>query len=969
MPGSRFERISRFSVRRILFVASLYDYFLLEEDGRLADHLASSGGAPPRLFHVTGGAAALQALRDEPFDMVVVLMRLGDMEPVAFGRSAKDLRPGIPVALLAGNTPELPRLAANLDPSAVDFLFAWTGDGSILLGIVRLVEDLVNAPEDCVREGVPALLLVEDSVLFYSRYLHEMHRMVDSLMAGTLASAAPGPAQRALRARARPKVLLATDWERAVTMMDSYGPALLGLVTDQSLPRGGASDPSAGLALLHEASERLPGLPAILQTSEEGSGRTASELGAVLVCKSSPLLLKELRGELERSFGFGPMVLEDPASGRRDEVENVEALFLAIDRAPAGAVLSAVRSGALDRWLRARTELGLAAALAGVDVRGDPETARSALSDAARAWRRESRRGSVPPYSRAFFEDYARFCRIGAGSIGGKGRGLAFIDRIMTSGLDPSEFPGVDLGIPRTLVLTTEVFEDFMDQNDLLGFAVSGERDLAVTGRFLKADLPPTVLGDLRDFLRTVDSPLAVRSSSLLEDALYQPFAGIYATKMLPNNQVSFDDRFRSFVSAIKLVYASTYLRQARAYIESTNHRPEEERMAVLVQSVVGRRHGDFFYPHFSGVGRSYDYYPAGLARPEDGVVNLALGLGKTIVDGGLSLRFTPKYPRVLPQFTGVREMLGLSQKRLWAVDMRVGAGSGLEEEEDQFLAGLDMAEAERNGILDWTASTWSPQDERLYDGITRDGPRVVDFSHVLKNEVFPLARLADRLLRMGRDAMNCPVEIEFAGVLGGRSALPGEFSLLQIRPMVAGDELVTVDLEDDAGGDVLCRTARVLGNGMRSDISDILVVMPETFDASRTREMAREIDGLNQLLARERRPYLLVGPGRWGSSDPWLGIPVNWSQISGVKAIVEVTLPGMNVDPSQGSHFFQNMTSLRIGYFSVSHDRAGESLDWGWLASLEAERSTAHVRHLRLPSALRVMIDGRSGKGLILRP
>lgn len=966
-----YESLSRFAISRILFVSSLYDYFILEEDGRLGDLLARSNGSAPRLTQISGGENALAELTSGRYDLVVTLMRLGDMDPFTFGRRVRVIAPGMPVMVLAYNTPELQRLVAMSDPGAVDAIFVWLGDGNLLQGMIRMAEDCRNAAADCGELGVPALMVVEDSVFFYSRYLHEIHVMISSLQEGILSSKALSPAQLAVRGRARPKVLLATSREQAEEYLEKYGEVMLGVITDQSFPCSGGDDREAGLRLIERIRGDHPHMPVLLQTSEETDGAGACALGATFVHKSSPTLMKTIRKELADRFGFGPLSLEDPDTGRIDRIETLDSFFLALDRSPATAVAAACEKGAVRRWLMVHAELDLARRLHSVARREGEDDAglRGRISDEARKWRKDSHRGSIPPYSRSFYEDYAQFSRIGSGSIGGKGRGLAFIDRVLTGSLSPDAFPGVSVSIPRTLVLTTEVFDEFMEQNDLLEPVLSETRDLSIAGRFQRADLPPTVLGDLRDFLGEVRAPLAVRSSSLLEDALYQPFAGIYATKMLPNGNPSFDERFRAFTSAIKLVYSSTYLRQARAYIQSTNHRPEEEKMAVLIQPVVGRMHGERYYPHFSGVGRSYDYYPAGGAKPEDGVVNAAVGLGKTIVDGGVSLRFSPKHPGIMPQFTGVRDMLSLSQRTLWALDMSSGAGAGMDEEEDQYLLRLGLEDAERDGILDWLASTYSPEDDRVYDGITRPGARVVDFAHVLKNRVFPLAEISDSVLEIGRRAMNCPVEIEFAGVLSGRTALPAEFSLLQIRPMVAGDELVTVDLDGVDTGGALCSSGRVLGNGTRSDIADIVFVKPDSFQAANTRAIAREIDSFNSVLAREGRPYLLAGPGRWGSSDPWLGVPVNWSQICGVKAIIEVTMPGMNVDPSQGSHFFQNMTSLRIGYFTVSHSDSSELMDWQWLLSLPAAGETASVRHVRLGDPLTVMIDGRSGRGLVLKP
>lgn len=967
------QSLSPFRIRSILLVSSLYDHFILEEDGRLDDLMqssfAKSGSGVPGMKQVSGGAAALEELAAFQHDLVICVMRLGDMDLATFTSRARAIRAGIPVVLLAWNTPELGRLMSSGSPGSVDRVFVWQGDGRVVPGIVRLVEDERNAAHDAGICRVQNLLLVEDSVFFYSRYAFESIAVVEDLMEGILSREGLSPAQRSLRARARPKVLLATSYESARELAGRFEGSLLGLVTDMSFPVEGRVVRDAGLRLVTELRAACPSLPVILQTSEPPGDLPPGLEDVAVLSKDSPTLMKDLRRRLAEGFGFGPLEFRGPDGSAVSSVDNLEALFIALEKLPADAVTRCAADGRLQRWLRVHAELELASRLDSLgSPAGPPEEYRGRIVDVLRSFRSDSNRGAVPAYSRAFYEDYAGFSRIGSGSIGGKGRGLAFMDRVLTSSLDREAFPGVKIAIPRTLVLTTEVFEEFVETNGLLEPALEEERDLTIIGRFLRSDLPPTVLGDLRDYAMQVRTPLAVRSSSLLEDALYQPFAGIYATKMLPNNSASFDERFRQLVLGVKFVYASTYLRQARAYITSTGHRVEEERMAVLIQSVVGVDHGDRFYPHFSGVGRSYNYYPAGQAVPEDGVVNVAVGLGKTIVDGGVSIRFTPKYPRVLPQFGSVADMLKHSQRSFWSVNMRSGAGAGGDEEEDQFLVSADLAAAERDGVLDWTASTYSPENDTLYDGITMRGPRVVDFGHILRNGVLPLSEITGTLLSIGEKAMNCPVEIEFAVNLGSESALPADFALLQIRPMVAGDDLVVIDLEDVSPGRVLCASDQVLGNGT-IELRDIVYVKPETFDASLTRQIAREIDRMNAELAREGRKYILAGPGRWGSSDPWLGIPVNWSAISAVGVIVEASLPGMNPDPSQGSHFFQNMTSLRIPYFTVSHSRPGHLMDWEWLGDLPHLSETEHTRALRTEAPLKVEVDGRTGRGVILKP
>ncbi|MEI6614602.1 MAG: PEP/pyruvate-binding domain-containing protein, partial [Chrysiogenales bacterium] len=538
----------------------------------------------------------------------------------------------------------------------------------------------------------------------------------------------------------------------------------------------------------------------------------------------------------------------------------------------------------------------------------------------------------------------------------------------LATNFDQAQFPKITISIPRTVVIGTDMFDDFIKENDLLAFAVENNSDNHIINRFINASLPAKMVGDLRDFVRNVRVPLAVRSSSLLEDSLYLPFAGIYATKMLPNDQYGDDIRFLNLVNAIKFVYASTFLKQAKSYINSTPHRVEDEKMAVVIQPVIGTLYRDCFYPDFSGVARSYNYYPAGLAKPEDGVVNVALGLGKTVVDGGVSLRFTPAFAGILPQFTNVKDMFNFSQHDFYAIAMKHTASVAFLEE-DQYLIRQGLERAEKDGVLQYLASTYSRENDAVYDGISFSGPRIINFAHILKNDIFPLAKILQCLLKLSSEAMDCPVEIEFAANLDASNVFPAVFSILQVRPLVVSDELVKVDLAEANKEFALCYSDQVLGNGVSQTIQDIVFVKPDIFDAAKSPQIANEVDKFNSQLRAANTPYLLIGPGRWGSTDPWLGIPVKWSQISGVKVVVEVSLPNMNVDPSQGSHFFQNMTSLRIGYFTIPLNSTHGFIDWPWLEGQPTKNETPFLRHIRLAQPLKVMIDGRKSQGIVLRP
>lgn len=965
-------RLMPFKVRKFLLVASRYDHFMLEEDGRLQDLLLKtyqqwSLGYVPHFIRVSGGENALELLRREKFDLVIAVMRLGDMDPFSFGRRAKEIDPELPVIGLAYNTPELKRLLELDDGSALERIFVWQGDGHVLLGIIQFIEDRRNAASDTEAVGVQNILLIEDAIDFYSSYLPlifaVLREMTETLLKEDLTFS-----QKLLRRNARPRVHLATSNEEAEAVFAKFQDELLGIITDASFPRDNVVDPLAGIRFVEMVRKRKPHLPILLQSSDEGAEQMAVGAGIPFLSKNSPTLLRDLKLFLSTRFGFGDLLL--PGAGQGDVVRlaNLNQLYSAVADLPEDSLRAVLASGDLDRWLRARTEFALADSVQKAFADRSPSTPGAGLKKLIADSRSASRRGSIVPYSRYFHEEYSQFSIIGSGSIGGKARGLAFMDRILADHFDPGKFPGVTVSIPRTLVLGTDVFDDFMRENDLLPQAVLDHSDGHIANLFINASLPSKVVGDLRDFIRNVKQPLAVRSSSLLEDSLYQPFAGIYATKMLPNDQASDDIRFLNLVNAIKFVFASTFFRQAKSYIGSTPHRVEDEKMAVVIQPVVGRPHPECFYPDFSGVARSYNYYPVGQARPEDGVVNVALGLGKTIVDGGVSLRFTPAFAGVLPQFGSLKDMFQFSQRDFYAVAMR-GEASVAFLEEDQYLAKYGLDKAEGDGVLEYLASTYSRENDAVYDGVSFPGPRIINFAHILKNGVFPLAGIVRDLLQLSSEAMNCAVETEFAVTLDSQNVFPAQFSLLQVRPLVVQDELVKVELDERLRESAFCYSDRVLGNGVLQSVRDIVFVKPEAFDAACSPQIAGEVDKLNARLRAENVPYLLIGPGRWGSTDPWLGIPVKWSQISGVKVVIEVCQPNMNVDPSQGSHFFQNMTSLRIGYFTVPMDRAHGFIDWEWLHALPAAAESEHLKHVRLEEPVTVMIDGRSSQGVILKP
>ena len=967
--------LNKFRVQNVMLLCSLYDYYTVEEDGMLEDilgaaHSAGDFGKAPVITQVSDATTALMMLQGREnthFELIICMSTGENISFSDFTEKVHEIQPGLTVAVLTHNREELRKVSSN-NPGIMPYrLFNWMGTGEIIKGIIHLTEDAHNAPHDCGELNAPCVLLVEDDVLFYSKYLHlgihEIH-----LRSREVLERMKSQTMRKLKGKARTKLLLAVNMEEAEYALEQFSNSLVGVITDMRFHRRGTHDKKAGVNLIEKIREKNPSIPIVLQTSEHDGEDIARAMNVGYVSKNSETLMSEFSDVLVNFLDFGNIRFKDQNGKVIRKVSNIREFGIALDKLPAEAINTSWQKGRISRWLKIQTELELAEDIDECKLDGcSAEEVKHALLEAFKAWKADQRRGYVVPYSRSFHDEDLMFSRLGNGSMGGKGRGLAFIDRVLVANLKEGAFKKVSVSVPNTVIITTEFFDEFMKINKLHQFAIECEDDSRIQRAFQSASLPATILGDIRDYARSVTTPLAIRSSSLLEDAMYQPFAGIYATKMLPNNSRDLTVRFKQLSSAIKFVYASTFMQSAKSYIRATNHRVEQEKMAVLLQQVVGRQHGDLFYPHFSGVGRSYDFYPAGSAKPEDGVVNVALGLGKAIVDGGMSLRFTPKYPRVLPQFGTVKDMMDNSQKQFYAVQMDNNYwGSKLDE--DQYITSHNLSTSEKDGTLEYLASTYDAPNDRVMDGITRPGPRVVSFAHILKNDVFPLAPISNYLLKMGEKSMGCPVEIEFAVTLGVKRALPAHFSLLQIRPMVVNNDLVDIDPETFDNEKLLCKTDTALGNGTIQSIRDVVYIKPDGFTASKTKDIVKEVEAINKTLFEAERPFILIGPGRWGSSDSWLGIPVTWSQICGAKVIVEASQKNMNIDPSQGSHFFQNMTSLGVVYFTVPYNRSGSMINWEWLNSLEATSETEFTRHISVEEPIKVMVDGRTGKGAMLR-
>lgn len=966
-----FQELFPYRVQELLLVCSLYESFILEEDGLVADLIVSEYqelnlSHAPRVWHVPTGAQALELIKQRPFDLVITMTGLGDMPVPAFAEGVKKIRPDLNVVVLTDEPREVASYS-NIDKrGAIDRIFMWYGDAKILLAIIKHVEDQLNAEHDTKVGNVRVIILIENSMRFYSSYLPLIYT---ELMKQTQALMAEGinPVHKLLRMRARPKILLAETFEQAWEYYVKYRANVLGVISDIRFSRNGVADSAAGLEFARLVKKDSPQMPVLLQSSDASHERAATELGAYFLHKKSLRLLQELRSFILNNFGFGDFVFRMPDGGEVARAADLRDMIEKLQKVPDESLLFHAGSDHFSNWLMARTEFELAARIRPRKVSefADAASVRKYLIDTFAEFYERSQAGVIADFSRRRFSRAVSFVRIGGGSIGGKARGLAFINALLKRHDVRHRWPSVRVAVPNAAAIGTEVFDAFLEEHRLDEVIVRDMDDDELARAFLAAPLPQAVLNDMTAFLECVRCPLAVRSSSLLEDSHGQPFAGIYRTYMIPNNHPDAAVRRDRLSDAVKLVYASTYFRAARLYQEATGHNFEEEKMGVILQEIVGAPYGGRFYPNFSGVARSYNFYPLGRLKPEDGVACVALGLGKMVVEGGEMLMFSPRHPRVLPQFTTVDDLFANSQRHFYALDM-AHPGPHLSADADQNLVNCDLDAAEQDGTLTSLGSTYSVQDEAVYDGIARSGPRLVTFAHVLKSGVFPLADILTFLLEIGHQAMACPIEIEFA--VNMRSD-PMQFGVLQIRPTVSDEACEPVSLEDVDHRKLVCYSPHTMGNGYIRNVRDVVFVRPERFDSAHTRLIAGEVGRINESLKKAGRPCILIGPGRWGSADHWLGIPVTWEHISSAQAVVETSLHNFVVTPSQGSHFFQNLTCFRVGYMTVNPTAGGGFVDWEWLNNQPAAAETGFLRHITCEQPLEVRLDGRTRCGMIFKP
>ncbi len=973
LPGERggrvFQHLMSRRVEDIILVSSLYDTFILQEDGQLGELILSEFlelnlHHTTGLTHVSSGEEAIALAKSQTrFNLIITAVNVGDMDAVELAERVRKEGLDIPVVLLAYDGGELSEYMTRRDTSVLERVFLWQGDPKILLAIVKYVEDRQNVEYDAGMAGVQCILLVEDNIRFYSAFLPLMYdeviRHSQSLLTRGL-----NMAHKILRMRARPKILLCTSFEEAWEYFSSFSGQTLGVIADMQFPHNGILDPEAGVEFARKVQEQWPDIPILLQSSRPENETAAIEVGASFRVKGSPTLLSDLRQFMVERLSFGDFVFQMPDGTVVDRAQDLRSLLEKLQMVPAESIVYHADRNDFSRWLRVRTEFDLARHLRARKSIDYPsvEQRRNYLVSQIDAYRREQARESIGDFDPSTFDPAASFVRIGGGSLGGKARALAFARRLLADFRMADHFEGIHISVPPAAVLGTDVFDRFLDENGLRDFAMDCDDDEEVERRFVEAQFPKRYEEELAWFLDFMRSPLAVRSSSLLEDSQYQPLAGVYNTYMLPNNHEDPQVRLADLVKAVKRVYASTFLSYPKNYFKVTPYRLEEEKMAVLIQKVVGSRHGSRFYPHLAGAARSYNFYPYPPQTAEDGIVAVALGLGRTVVDGETSLSFCPACPQHLVQFSTPRDMLDNTQREFITIEMD-------EENGDVTERHHPLEIAEEDGTLSYVGSTYSPENDAVYDGISRPGVRLVSFAPILKHHIFPLPEIMTQLLEFGKKGMNSEVEIEFAVDLTSAKGRPKEFGFLQMRPMAMTRESEEVDIEDTDPASVLCRSDSALGNGKMAHIHDLVVVDRRRFARAKTQEVAQEVARLNAELLRRGTPYALIGLGRWGSADPWLGIPVTWDQISGARVIVEVGFEDLHVTPSQGSHFFQNLTSFRVGYFTVNPQDGEGCIDWEWLDSQIGEAEQAVARHLSFADPLVVKINGKRQQGVILKP
>ena len=974
LKDTAFHNLMQRRIFNVLLIASPYDAFMMEEDGRVEEQLyfeyvSLNLSSPPRVTRVNTTEDALSALSLKRYDLVITMPGVDITETFTGARHIKNKYPNIPIIALTPFSKEVSRRLSQEDFSGIDYVFSWLGNVDLLLAIIKLLEDKLNADNDINEVGVQMIMLVEDSVRFYSSILPHLYKFLlkQSLEFSTEAL---NDHEKMLRMRGRPKVMLARDYEEAVALYKKYGKNMLGVISDVSFKHNGVKDTLAGISLAKYLREQDPYLPIIMESSESENRDRVHEFNGIFLDKNSKKLPVDLGCAIMENFGFGDFVMRNPDTWEEIlRIKSLKDLQNNIFDVPEESLYYHASRNDISRWLYSRAMFPIAEVIKQHRFNSLEEApaVRQLFFDLIVKYRKMKNRGVVAVFKKDRFDHYSNFARIGQGSLGGKGRGLAFIDSIIKKNPVCDNFEGVTISIPRTIVLCTDIFDEFMATNDLYPLALSDAPDEEILKYFLQARLPERLIEDFFALFEVVDKPLAIRSSSLLEDSHYQPFAGIYSTYMIPH----VDDKYEMLhmlSNAIKGVYASVFYADSKAYMTATSNVIDQEKMAVIIQEVVGKEYKDHYFPSFSGVGRSLNYYPINDETPEDGVAEVAVGLGKYIVDGGLSLRFSPRHAEKVLQTSTLDLALSDTQTRFCALNVKNKAGEFCVD--DAFnISRQKIQDYASTGALKYMVSTFDYMDQVIRDSEFGDGRRVVTFANVLQHNVYPLAPAVDFMLTKGQSEMCRPVEIEFAGIIDETGNSKGKIYWLQIRPIIDKKDLVDESMFDVDEENAILKSNTALGHGNIENVKTIVYVRPENFSSFNNPLIAREIEKINRNFTAQGESYILVGPGRWGSSDTALGIPVKWPNISMAKLIVESSLSNYRIEPSQGTHFFQNLTSFGVGYFTINPSSEDGIYDLDYLNSLDAEYESEFVRIVKFKEALKIGINGRKGVGIVVKP
>lgn len=967
-----FGQLMQNRINKVLIVCSNYDFYTLEEDGRIDERIFNEYTSlnlryPPSFLHANSAKRAIGVLDSDKIDLVITWLDIGNYKAFETSKQIKEAFPQVPIAALSHYSSELRKKLEGENKNVVDFVFHWNGNVDIFLAIIKLTEDRMNAEKDINEIGVKAILLVEDSLQYYSRYLPIIYKILLK-QTNSFMSEGLNEHRAMMLMRGRPKILLATNYEDGIGLFEKYKHNLLGVISDVSYFRNGKRDSDAGFELLKYVRNIERYFPFLIQSSDKNNEQRALELKGKFLYKHTETLGKEIREYITKYFSFGDFEFWDPVQMKvLATAKDLSTLQKGLNIATPDAIMYHAKRSEYSKWLKSRALFPLANLFSKIEYDDfeDAEEIRNFLIEAIKVYRVYRSRGVIVKFDKDKYDEYLGFARIGDGALGGKGRGLAFIDSFLKRNKLFTKYEGVQISIPRTVVLSTEIFDEFIEKHKLISFVAKCDNDDEILKKFVSKPLPERILEDIQAYLNVVKRPVAVRSSSVLEDSLYQPFAGIFATYMIPNTN---DERMLDMVAnAVKSVMASAFSQISKSYLRATSHSVEENRMAVILQEVTGKQYDDVYYPNISGVARSINFYPIGNEKPNEGVVNIATGLGDIIVGGGKSLRFSPKHPKKVLQLSSPDSSQRDTQHELYALDLdpdkfQVSTNQTINKRK------IPIREAEKHGSLKFVASTYDLQNNVIRPGVLHDGLRVITFDNILKYNKFPLSEILAELLRIGQREMRNPIEIEFAVNLDVPNDKAAIFSFLQIRPIAESLDFNSVLPEDLKTEDTIIYSESALGNGNYEHISDLVYVKPETFNPANTRQIAAAVEKINKNFVETEQQYILIGPGRWGSSDPWLGIPVIWPQIASAKIIVEAGLNDFRIDPSQGTHFFQNLTSFKVGYFTINPFMDDGFFDLDYLNRQQAVYEDEYLRHIRFEAPLSVIIEGKSNRAAIFK-